>query len=254
MNAVIVDIQGKYAAALDENGSLVKIPNVNYTIGQTIELHELQQVRKLSLKKMGTLAAAAALALCIGTGTVYALPYGTVNLEADSAIEYTINRFDRVLNVRALNEEGEVVLSSLNEQKLLYRRRTAPISGHDTYVALIAYWLGEVVYDPWAGINYRQTGGNLSITGVSRTDWFMKNLLFLKKRMTVRSNIHEKNAREVLRQYEKLYPEELSELHRVADYRSSLKNRFLLLTDRKFKDFSLLINVFNDFLILAGKL
>ena len=121
MNAVIVDIQGKYAAALDENGSLVKIPNVNYTIGQTIELHELQQVRKLSLKKMGTLAAAAALALCIGTGTVYALPYGTVNLEADSAIEYTINRFDRVLNVRALNEEGEVVLSSLNEQKLLYR-------------------------------------------------------------------------------------------------------------------------------------
>ena len=139
-------------------------------------------------------------------------------------------------------------------QKLLYRRRTGPISGHDTYVALIAYWLGEVVYDPWAGIHYRQTGGNLSITGVSRTDWFMKNLLFLKKRMTVRSNIHEKNAREVLRQYEKLYPEELSGLHEVADYRSSLKNRMRLLTDRRFKDFSLLINAFNDFLILAGKL
>ena len=121
MNAIIVDIQGKYAAALDENGGFVKIPNVNYTIGQTIELHELQQVRTLSLKKMGSIAAAAALALCIGTGTAYALPYGTVNLEADSAIEYTINRFDRVLKVRALNEEGEAVLSSLDGQKLRYR-------------------------------------------------------------------------------------------------------------------------------------
>ena len=121
MNAVIVDIRGQYAAALDENGSVVKIPNAKYVIGQKIELHELHQVHKLSIKKMGTVAAAAALALCIGTGTVYALPYGTVSLESDSAIEYTINRFDRVLKVRALNEEGETVLSALDEQTLRYR-------------------------------------------------------------------------------------------------------------------------------------
>ena len=39
MKAVIVDLQGKYAAALDETGSVVRIPNAAYRIGQEIELH-----------------------------------------------------------------------------------------------------------------------------------------------------------------------------------------------------------------------
>lgn len=122
MNAVIVDIKGKYAAALDENGNFIKIPNADYAPGQKIQLHELPPRRHSpSLKRIGTVAAAAALVLSIGTGTAYALPYGTVSLDADAAIEYTINRFDRVLSVRALNEEGEVILSEIDSQSLRFR-------------------------------------------------------------------------------------------------------------------------------------
>ena len=102
MNAIILDIKGKYAAAMDESGSIVRIRNANYSVGQRIQLHELSQRRAPSLKKSGVVAVAAALVLSIGTGTAYAMPYWTVSLEADSAIEYTINRFDRVLKVRAL--------------------------------------------------------------------------------------------------------------------------------------------------------
>ena len=43
MKAVIVDLQGKYAAALDETGSVLRIPNAAYRIGQEIELHEVPQ-------------------------------------------------------------------------------------------------------------------------------------------------------------------------------------------------------------------
>ena len=122
MNAVIVDIKGKYAAALDENGTIIKIPNADYALGQKIQLHELPTRRHVpSLKRIGTVAAAAALVLSIGTGTAYALPYGTVSLDADAAIEYTINRFDRVLSVRALNEEGEAILSEIDPQSLRFR-------------------------------------------------------------------------------------------------------------------------------------
>ena len=122
MNAVIVDIKGKYAAALDENGNILKIPNANYSLGQKVQLHELHPRRHApSLKRIGTVAAAAALVLSIGTGTAYALPYGTVSLDADAAIEYTINRFDRVLSVRALNEEGEAILSEIDPQSLRFR-------------------------------------------------------------------------------------------------------------------------------------
>ena len=36
MNAVIVDLKGKNAAALDEHGNVIKIPNANYAIGQKV--------------------------------------------------------------------------------------------------------------------------------------------------------------------------------------------------------------------------
>lgn len=121
MDAVIVDLKGKKAAALDENGNVIKIPNANYAIGQKIRLQAVSQKRVPSLKRIGTVAAAAALILSIGTGTAYAMPYGTVSLDADAAIEYTINRFDRVLSVRALNEEGEAVLADLDGHSLRFR-------------------------------------------------------------------------------------------------------------------------------------
>lgn len=121
MNAVIVDIKGKYAAALDEDGSIIKIANANYAIGQTIELYPIRRKNTPSLKKIGTTVTAVALVLAIGTGTAYAAPYGTVTLDADSAIEYTINRFDRVLSIKALNEEGESVLETLGRDSLRFR-------------------------------------------------------------------------------------------------------------------------------------
>ena len=121
MKAVIVDLRGKHAAALDETGRIVKIPNADYEIGQEIELHAVPSVRPKTNKRFAAAAAAAVLVLGLGTGTAFALPYGTVTLDSDSAIEYTINRFDQVLSVRALNEEGEEILSSLDEQSFRFR-------------------------------------------------------------------------------------------------------------------------------------
>ena len=121
MKAVILDLRGKHAAVLDETGRIVKIPNADYEIGQEIELHAVPSVRPKTNKRFAAAAAAAVLVLGLGTGTAFALPYGTVTLDSDSSIEYTINRFDQVLSVRALNEEGEEILSSLDEQSLRFR-------------------------------------------------------------------------------------------------------------------------------------
>ncbi len=116
MKAVIVDLKGKYAAALDETGSVIRIPNAAYTPGQVIQLQEVRHGRTLSLKRIGAVAAAAALILSIGTGSAYAMPYGTVSVDGDSELEYTINCFDYVLGVKALNEEGEALLSEIDEK------------------------------------------------------------------------------------------------------------------------------------------
>ena len=123
MQAVIVDIRGREAAALDENGAVVRIRNENYEIGQTVELHEVKLVRtRPVLRRFTAGVAAAVLVAVIGTGTAYAMPYGTVSLEGNPSIEYTINCFDYVLNVRAVNDVGETVLGAMDLKTVRHHR------------------------------------------------------------------------------------------------------------------------------------
>jgi hypothetical protein len=127
MKAVIVDLQGKYAAALDETGSVLRIPNAAYRIGQEIELHEVPHARPNLRRRMAATAAAAVLVLGLGTGTAYAIPYGTVSLDATPSIEYTVNCFNYVLDVKAENEEAETVLSEVGKKNLRHRKITEAI-------------------------------------------------------------------------------------------------------------------------------
>lgn len=139
-------------------------------------------------------------------------------------------------------------------QKILSGREISEVSGHDTYIALVAFWLGAVVYDETPHINYRQTGENLSITGVSKWDHLKKNFIYLKRRVTFRANMHEKNAKELLRHYGGENTEKLEELAMVADYKKSVSAAIRLLICKKFKRFSFAIRIFNDLLIIMGKL
>lgn len=129
MNAVIVDIRKKQAAALDEDGRVVRIHNAGYELGQTIELHEVKPVRTPTmLKRLSTGVAAAVLVAMIGTGTAYAMPYGTVTLDGDASIEYTINCFDYVLDVQAVNEAGEALLEEMDIHQLRHHRVERAVS------------------------------------------------------------------------------------------------------------------------------
>ena len=110
------------------------------------------------------------------------------------------------------------------------------------------------MYDDTPYINYRQTGNNLSITGTSKKDKLIKNLIYFKKRLTIRKSIHEKNARELMSHYYSLYPEKLKDLRAVSEYKKSVANRFKLLFNKKFKNFSFVIRVFNDIFVIIGKL
>lgn len=147
---------------------------------------------------------------------------------------------------------GCTMVYNYHLQNLLQYYSPRKISGHDTYVALLAFWAGNVVYDPNAYIDYRQTGENLSITGKSSFDRLKKNFLYVKKRLTVRANIHENNAREIVRGYENLI--DVENLKTVAYYRKSLTAKFKLLKQKEYFQFSFLINLFNLLFIIIGKL
>lgn len=127
------------------------------------------------------------------------------------------------------------------------------VAGHDTFVALLAFWTGNVVYDSTPHINYRQTGSNLSITGTSKLDALKKNLRYVKRRINDKSNERELNANVLLDGYSS-YISCSKDVEKVACYRKSFKNKIRLLKDKRFFSFHFSINLVNSLLILFGKL
>ena len=120
MKAVIVDLLHEQAAALCDDGRVVKLADAGYTLGQIVEVHEQRHRRPRWTRVFASVAAAAVLLMGVG-GAAYAVPYGVVTLEADSSVQYTINCFDYVLDVQAANEEGEALLAGMDARQLRHR-------------------------------------------------------------------------------------------------------------------------------------
>ena len=121
MKAVIVDLLNGQAAALCDDGRVIKLADAGYTLGQIVEVHERKRRRTGWLRTLSAAAAAAVLLVGGGGAAAYAMPYGVVSLDVNPSIEYTINRFDYVLRVEGVNEDGRLFLDGIDKRKLVNR-------------------------------------------------------------------------------------------------------------------------------------
>ena len=122
MKGIVVDRQGPYAAVLDDRGAVRRVRDRHYAIGQQVSLAP-------RMTRRGVAALAAALTLLLSLGTVaYATPAGTVSLDSAGAVEYTINCFDRVLSVQAVDEAGAATLRQVGEGSLRHRKVSDAVS------------------------------------------------------------------------------------------------------------------------------
>lgn len=115
MKAVIVDASGSVAVALRDDGQFVKIKNLDFSIGQEIRIAP-QKVSRFP--KQAAIAASAALVLTGGAGVglyEWNSPYSYVSLDASPSIEYALNRFDVVIAVNGLNDEGRQVANTIGD-------------------------------------------------------------------------------------------------------------------------------------------
>lgn len=108
MKVVIVEIKNSFAAALSEDGRVLKIKNKNYAIGQEIIFKNNNNYIKLAA------SIAASLVLFVTPAWAYLTPYSYVSLDINPSFEFLINRFDRVLEVRAVNDDGEKVVDKIS--------------------------------------------------------------------------------------------------------------------------------------------
>lgn len=112
MKGIIVEIRGIHAAALSDEGCIIKIRNKNYAIGQVIEMKK--QVFGKPVKTVAMAAAAAALTLMFGVSAwAYCTPYTYVSLDVNPSIEYSVNRFGRVLSAKAVDQDAVKILEKL---------------------------------------------------------------------------------------------------------------------------------------------
>lgn len=117
MKSVVVEIKAGYAAVLSEDGCISKIKNKNYIIGQVIEIKSSKFKNINKLVMCSALTAMIAIAGGI-TLWAYKTPYSYVSLDVNPSIEYSLNRFDKVISVTAVNDDGQEILNELELDKL----------------------------------------------------------------------------------------------------------------------------------------
>lgn len=115
MKKTVVEIRGKYAAVLSENGCIERIRNNNYVIGQ-----EVDSEMKTNNKKIAVLAAAACLALILGIGaSAYYIPVSYVSVDVNPSLEYKLNSFERVISVKGVNDDGTQLLEAIGKDSII---------------------------------------------------------------------------------------------------------------------------------------
>lgn len=113
MKALIVETDKKHAAALLSDGSIIKVPKRNYVVGQEVNIAVSKKPRR-----SGLIAAAACFMLLATGGAGYATvvsPYSHVTLDVNPSIEYTLNRFDQVVSIDCMNDEGQEIVDNISD-------------------------------------------------------------------------------------------------------------------------------------------
>lgn len=116
MKAVVLEIKKNKAVVLSDDGMVKEVMNKNYETGQTIEM-ERKIMSKMN-KKYRKIAAgiAASLVIMLGGGTAYAYntPVAHVSLDVNPGMTFSVNAFDRVIDVEMATKEAEGILLEID--------------------------------------------------------------------------------------------------------------------------------------------
>lgn len=157
MNAVIVELRGKKAAALLEDGTVVVVANSNYEVGQRIRYAAKSRTpgdAMRTARKVSVWAAGIAAALCIGVGVyAYQSPYSYVSVDVNPSIQFTLNRYDQVLKVTAINSDAQPIVKTLGSQGVTHKSIRNAV---------------EITIDNLASEHYFDDGGYLLIAAASK--------------------------------------------------------------------------------------
>jgi hypothetical protein len=131
MRGIIVEKENGQAIIMTKKGEFIKIKDAlefavgdeyiqenNYFLKNKLFLNSINNGKFIPMvynKKLATMAAS--IALVFGMSTVaygYVSPSKYINIDINPSVELVANRFDKVIKVKALNEDGTKILYNLN--------------------------------------------------------------------------------------------------------------------------------------------
>ena len=158
MKGIVVDTDGRRAAVMSDDGQILPLPEGEYFLGQSVDLpqelqaEDVREVRRAgrggrpALRRTAAAAAAAIVIAAGAAGYAYASPYGVVSLDVNPSIEYTINRFDRVLEVQSVGDEDGDLAETLDLTALKHKTIDEAVSETLELLDEAAYFTGENNY------------------------------------------------------------------------------------------------------------
>lgn len=164
MKSVVVEIKAGYAAVLSEDGYISKVKNKNYIIGQTIEIksNKFKDINKLvmcsALTAMITIAGGITL-------WAYKTPYSYVSLDVNPSIEYSLNRFNKVISITAVNDDGQEILNELGLDKLENENIEDAVTETVNQISKNGYFDNSIDNDIEGGIIIATSGEDLEKSG-----------------------------------------------------------------------------------------
>ena len=114
MEYLVMECGLSYAVVMDQDGRILKVPNLGYTVGQSLKDVVLlperpaKQMLHKRLARWGTMAACLCL-LLLGSW-IWQSPIGTVRMQINPDVQMSVNRFDRVVALEGLNEDGAALI------------------------------------------------------------------------------------------------------------------------------------------------
>lgn len=125
---IVMKIEKNTAVVMKNGGEFVSIPvRQGWKTGEVIVLPE----KRRSIRPLYTAAACLALVFTLGAGSFhyYYAQTSLVSIDVNPSIELGINRFNRVVETRALNPEGEQILAEQSLKNLPWQEAVDTIMG-----------------------------------------------------------------------------------------------------------------------------
>ncbi len=135
MQYLVMEVHPAYAILLDESGRFVKAANLGYETGDTVtspvllhtpnEGHASESPSISHMFKVRYLVATAAclliIFLCAQYYSFLFIPYGSIQLRINPQVQMDVSRSDRVVNLTAMNSDGEDLISGYSYSGKTYQ-------------------------------------------------------------------------------------------------------------------------------------